>query len=227
MTRLGAVNVHFSLLPSLRGASPVQHALLGGLAETGVTTMQIDAGLDTGAILLQARTPIDDVDDAGSLGARLADLGADLMSRRLMVSHVQTSLLLLRRDAGELGAAPHGARPDHRLVRPRARDRPPGSRACPGARGRPPGFAASISRSSRHGSMQAPQALPERSGRSPRGWWFRPATAEWSSRRSRWPAGVGCGPRSSPAATGPSPANGSVEPASACPDQRFEAHRGG
>ena len=52
---LGAVNVHFSLLPALRGASPVQHALLRGLAETGVTTMRLDEGLDTGPVFRQAR----------------------------------------------------------------------------------------------------------------------------------------------------------------------------
>jgi methionyl-tRNA formyltransferase len=76
---LGAVNVHFSLLPALRGASPVQRALLDGLQETGVTTMRMDEGLDTGPILLQAAMPIEPDDDAGSLGARLADLGGELV----------------------------------------------------------------------------------------------------------------------------------------------------
>ena len=81
--RLGAVNVHFSLLPALRGASPVQHALLAGLRTTGVTTMLMDEGLDTGPVLLQASEPIRDDDDAGSLGARLADAGAALLVESL------------------------------------------------------------------------------------------------------------------------------------------------
>jgi methionyl-tRNA formyltransferase len=83
LAELGAVNVHFSLLPSLRGASPVQYALLRGFDETGVTTMQMDAGLDTGPVLLQARTSIGGDEDAGSLGHRLADLGADLVVETL------------------------------------------------------------------------------------------------------------------------------------------------
>jgi methionyl-tRNA formyltransferase len=80
---LGAVNVHFSLLPELRGAAPVQHALLRGLDETGVTTMRMDEGLDTGPILLQARELVRSDDDAGSLGERLASVGASLLLRTL------------------------------------------------------------------------------------------------------------------------------------------------
>jgi len=79
VARLGSVNVHFSLLPALRGASPVRHALLLGLSETGVTTMRMDEGLDTGPILLQAREPVRGEDDAGSLGARLAAIGGRLL----------------------------------------------------------------------------------------------------------------------------------------------------
>jgi methionyl-tRNA formyltransferase len=70
------VNLHFSLLPELRGAAPVQHALLRGLAVTGVSTIRMDEGMDTGPILLQAEEPVDEADDAGSLGARLAVVGA-------------------------------------------------------------------------------------------------------------------------------------------------------
>ncbi len=76
---VGPVNLHFSLLPQLRGAAPVQGAILRGLAVTGVTTMLMDRGLDTGPILLQAREPVRDDDDAGSLGGRLAAAGADLL----------------------------------------------------------------------------------------------------------------------------------------------------
>lgn len=76
---IAPVNVHFSLLPELRGASPVQTALLDGMAETGVTTIVMEAGLDTGPIVLQRSEPIRPDDDAGSLGARLAALGAELL----------------------------------------------------------------------------------------------------------------------------------------------------
>lgn len=80
---LGAVNVHFSLLPALRGASPVRHALLLDLEETGVTTMLMDEGLDTGPTLLRSREPIHPDDDAGSLGERLAGVGARLIIETL------------------------------------------------------------------------------------------------------------------------------------------------
>jgi len=77
------VNVHFSLLPALRGAAPVQRAILLGLRETGVTTMRMDAGMDTGPVLLQRPAPIGEDDDAGTLGARLADVGGELLVETL------------------------------------------------------------------------------------------------------------------------------------------------
>jgi methionyl-tRNA formyltransferase len=73
------VNLHFSLLPELRGAAPVQRALLEGLTSTGVTTIRMDEGMDTGPILLQATETIDPADDAGSLGERLAAIGGRLL----------------------------------------------------------------------------------------------------------------------------------------------------
>lgn len=76
---IAPVNLHFSLLPRLRGAAPVQTALLAGMQKTGVTTMVMDRGLDTGPVVLQREEPILRDDDAGSLGARLADLGARLL----------------------------------------------------------------------------------------------------------------------------------------------------
>ncbi len=76
---VASVNLHFSLLPELRGASPVQTALLLGLERTGVTTIVMDAGMDTGPILLQRAHTIRPSDDAGALGARLAAVGADLL----------------------------------------------------------------------------------------------------------------------------------------------------
>jgi methionyl-tRNA formyltransferase len=77
--RLGAVNVHFSLLPRWRGAAPVQHAILEGDDVTGVTVMLMDEGMDTGPILATKETAIDPEEDAGTLGARLAELGGSLL----------------------------------------------------------------------------------------------------------------------------------------------------
>jgi methionyl-tRNA formyltransferase len=75
----GALNIHASLLPRWRGAAPIQRALLAGDAETGITIMQMDAGLDTGPILLQQRIPIAADDDAQTLHEKLAGLGAQMI----------------------------------------------------------------------------------------------------------------------------------------------------
>jgi methionyl-tRNA formyltransferase len=80
---IAPVNLHFSVLPELRGASPVQTALLRGLEETGVSTMLMDEGLDTGAVVLRRRVRIEPEDDAGSLGARLARIGGDALVETL------------------------------------------------------------------------------------------------------------------------------------------------
>ncbi len=77
--RLGCINVHASLLPRFRGAAPIQRALLAGDTETGVTLMQMDEGLDTGAMLSHVRCPILPNDTAGTLHDRLASLGADAL----------------------------------------------------------------------------------------------------------------------------------------------------
>jgi methionyl-tRNA formyltransferase len=77
--RYGALNIHASLLPRWRGAAPIQRALLSGDRETGVSIMQMDAGLDTGAVFRQQRIPISADDDAGTLHDRLALLGAEAM----------------------------------------------------------------------------------------------------------------------------------------------------
>ena len=79
----GAINVHFSLLPKYRGAAPVNWAIVHGEKRTGVTTMQMDAGLDTGAILLQNETQIGENEDAVELMSRLAEIGAELLSETL------------------------------------------------------------------------------------------------------------------------------------------------
>jgi len=80
---LGCVNVHGSLLPKLRGAAPIQWAVIRGERETGVTTMFMDPGMDTGDIILQAAEPITPEDTAGSLAERLAPQGAELLARTL------------------------------------------------------------------------------------------------------------------------------------------------
>jgi methionyl-tRNA formyltransferase len=79
LPRYGCLNVHTSLLPRWRGASPIQSALLHGDTETGVTIMKMDAGLDTGPIVSQTRTPIEPTDNAQTLHDRLARLGAELL----------------------------------------------------------------------------------------------------------------------------------------------------
>ena len=76
---IAPVNLHFSLLPELRGASPVQTALLEGRVESGVTTIVMDAGMDTGPVILQREEAIEPGDDAGSLGDRLASIGAEVL----------------------------------------------------------------------------------------------------------------------------------------------------
>jgi methionyl-tRNA formyltransferase len=83
MPRLGCWNVHASLLPRWRGAAPIQRAILAGDTESGVDLMQMEAGLDTGPVLLERRTPISRDDTGGSLHDRLAALGADVLAEGL------------------------------------------------------------------------------------------------------------------------------------------------
>jgi methionyl-tRNA formyltransferase len=83
LPRLGNINLHASLLPKYRGAAPIQWAIAIGETVTGVTTMRIDAGLDTGDILLQKDIPIAPEDTAETLAPRLAEIGADLMVETL------------------------------------------------------------------------------------------------------------------------------------------------
>jgi methionyl-tRNA formyltransferase len=89
------VNLHFSLLPALRGADPVRRSILDGVHVTGVTTIRMDEGMDTGPVLLQREEPVHASDDAGSLGMRLARAGGDLLVRTLD-----------RLDAGDLDERP-------------------------------------------------------------------------------------------------------------------------
>jgi methionyl-tRNA formyltransferase len=81
--RLGAFNLHASLLPRWRGAAPIQRAIMAGDKETGVAVMRMEAGLDTGPVAMVERTAIGEDETAGALHDRLARLGADLMARAL------------------------------------------------------------------------------------------------------------------------------------------------
>ncbi len=83
LPRLGNLNLHASLLPKYRGAAPIQWAIANGESVTGVTTMRIDAGLDTGDILMQREIPIAAEDTAETLAPKLASIGADLMVETL------------------------------------------------------------------------------------------------------------------------------------------------
>ena len=76
---LGCINVHGSLLPKYRGAGPIQWAIINGETETGITTMLMDEGMDTGAMLLQEAIPITPDDTAGTLAPRLAEIGGKLL----------------------------------------------------------------------------------------------------------------------------------------------------
>jgi methionyl-tRNA formyltransferase len=86
LPRVGAVNLHGSLLPDYRGASPVQRALWDGRTETGVCTLFMDEGIDTGDVIRCERVAVRDDDDAGTLAARLATLGAPLLAESVCLA---------------------------------------------------------------------------------------------------------------------------------------------
>ena len=83
MPKLGCINVHGSILPQYRGAAPLQWSLVNGEAETGITTMLMDEGMDTGAMLLKAYTPIQLLDNVDQIAEDLAQKGADLLIETL------------------------------------------------------------------------------------------------------------------------------------------------
>ncbi len=99
LPRIGALNVHPSLLPKYRGATPIQTALLNGDRETGVSIMLMDAGLDTGDIVLQERVAIEPGESYGELHDRLASLGAALLGEAL--DFAQRGTLARRVQTGE------------------------------------------------------------------------------------------------------------------------------
>lgn len=99
--RLGIINVHASLLPKYRGAAPIQWAIASGEKRTGVTTMRIDAGLDTGDMLLKWETTIEAEENALELSRRLAEAGAQLLVRTLRENPVP-----VKQDPAEASHAP-------------------------------------------------------------------------------------------------------------------------
>jgi methionyl-tRNA formyltransferase len=108
--RRGCLNVHASLLPRWRGAAPIQAAILAGDTQTGITIMQMDEGLDTGAMLLREATPIGPKDTAADLHDRLAEIGARLVLRALAEAPAGKA-----QDEAETCYAPKLSREDARL----------------------------------------------------------------------------------------------------------------
>jgi methionyl-tRNA formyltransferase len=114
LPQFGCVNLHASLLPKYRGAAPIQWAIIRGESVTGVTTMKIDEGLDTGDILLKREVPIKDEDTTETLSERLSGVGADLMAETLpklirgeiqpqSQNHAQATIApLLKKEDGEI-----------------------------------------------------------------------------------------------------------------------------
>ena len=94
----GMVNVHASLLPRLRGAAPIEHAILEGLEETGVSIMQMEAGMDTGPVLHTVSTPIAPDETGGELTVRLAEIGALALVEALALSEVEATHLVHQDD---------------------------------------------------------------------------------------------------------------------------------
>ena len=106
LPRFGCVNVHASLLPRYRGAAPIQWAVLNGEEETGVTTMQMAEGLDTGDILLQSKTKIGADETAGELYGRLAEMGAALCAQTVARLQAGEEILPQKQDDSLSNYAP-------------------------------------------------------------------------------------------------------------------------
>ena len=102
----GAINVHASLLPRWRGASPITAAILAGDRETGVSIMRMEAGLDTGPVLLQRHAPIGSAETTGELTARLADLGAEALIEGLQAIERGDAVFTPQPEAGVTLAPP-------------------------------------------------------------------------------------------------------------------------
>lgn len=111
LPRFGCLNVHTSLLPKYRGAAPIQWAVLNGDPETGVTIMKVDAGLDTGDVLAQEKTPIHPGDTAQTLHDRLGSLGAGLLVKTIP-GYVAGTILPQPQPAEGVSHAPKIRKPD-------------------------------------------------------------------------------------------------------------------
>jgi methionyl-tRNA formyltransferase len=194
LPRLGNLNLHGSLLPKYRGAAPIQWAIARGESVTGVTTMRIDAGLDTGDILLQKEIPIAFHDTSETLSPRLAAIGADLMVETLR--GLQTGSIQARpQDDAQATLAPILKKEDgHRFSSHR-----PGN---PEPHARLPTLAGGLHQFSRQesahlGSAASGSQVGRRSTRSRRqrapGWlwrWNRASTARIANRGQETNAGV-------------------------------------
>lgn len=99
LPRMGCVNVHGSLLPKYRGAAPIQWAVINGETETGITTMLMDEGMDTGPMLLQEKLAISPDDTAGTLTPRLAELGGRLLVETIKQLKIGTLTPLKQEDS--------------------------------------------------------------------------------------------------------------------------------
>lgn len=95
----GCINVHASLLPKYRGAAPIQYSIIDGEMETGITIMYMDVGIDTGDIILQAKTPIDAQETGGSLHDKLAVVGANLLIEALIKIENGTAIRTVQEDS--------------------------------------------------------------------------------------------------------------------------------
>ena len=112
--RLGCVNVHASLLPKLRGAAPITWAVVRGEPETGVTLMQMDEGMDTGAMLEQFSTPITEEETAGELSERLSAIGA-LATRKGLPAYLASRYTPIAQDHAKATMAPMLKKEDGRI----------------------------------------------------------------------------------------------------------------
>ena len=99
MPRLGTLNIHASLLPEYRGAAPIQAAIRDGVAETGVTIMQMVPALDAGPVILALRTPVEPDETAGELQLRLAEMGAEAVIEALALLSLGKATVAPQNDA--------------------------------------------------------------------------------------------------------------------------------
>ena len=105
LPKYGCINIHASLLPAYRGAAPINWAIIRGEQETGNTIMQMDEGMDTGAILMQESIPIGPEDTAGTLAEKLSSLGARLITTALPLI-VSGKLVPVAQDGAKATMAP-------------------------------------------------------------------------------------------------------------------------